>query len=219
MVDLVIAEPNPLLRIGIRTVLAQYPDVVVAAEAEDAEQLLAALRSARHDVIVIGLGLLRSVGAARLREWKQLFPGTGILVHSYEWDSDFGFEASRFAATGYFSHECTAAELHTAILDVAAGKPFVTPALGEELAVAACFRADERRLACLSARERKLFMMLAIGMSLRHIAAQTGSPLRAVIDRRQRIMAKVDVPEASALVKHAIAQACGADKNQGSPRW
>jgi len=207
MVELIVAEPNSLLRIGMRSVLEQHADVVIAAEVVDGGQLLEAMRSARYDVVLVGLGLLRDIGAAAFRECRRLSDPCGILVHSYEWDGDFGAEASQYGATGYFSHECTVADLHTAVLDVAAGRPFVTEGLDEVLAAAACFRADERHLARLNARERKMFMMYTIGMTPNSIAAQTGLPEQDIVQYKRRIMAKVDVPGASVLVRHAIDQA------------
>lgn len=207
MVEVIVAEPNSLLRIGMRSVLARYRDVAVAAEVEDAEQLLAELRWARRNVLLVGLGLLRDIGATTFRNYRRLNAGCGILVHSYEWDGHFGAEAAQYGVTGYFSHECSAADLHAAVLDVAAGRPFITQGLDEALAAAACFRADERSLARLSARERKVFMMYAIGMAPNSIAAQTGMPLEHLFQYKRRIMAKVDVPGASDLVRHAIAQA------------
>ena len=207
MVEVIVAEPNSLLRIGMRSVLEQYEDVAIAAEVVDAGQLVAAMRGARYDVVLVGLGLLRDIGAVAFRECRQQNAGCGILVHSYEWDGDFGAEASQYGATGYFSHECSAVDLHAAVLDVAAGRPFVTQGLDDAVAAAACFRADERHLARLSARERKLFMMYTIGMTQHNISAQTGLPVQDLIQYKRRIMAKVDMSGASVLVRHAIAQA------------
>jgi len=170
------------------------------------EQLLAAVRDVRHDVALIGLGLLRAVGVAPFREVRRIRPDYRILVHSYEWDPDFGLEAARFGVSGYFSHECSAADLRAAVVDVAAGKPFITRSLGAEVATAACFRAAVLQHASLTARERRVSVMLAMGISVRGIAAQLDIRAEDVVAYKWRIMAKMVVPGACELVRHAIAQ-------------
>lgn len=210
MVEVIVAEPNPLLRIGIRAVLGQHPDLVVTREVEDGRQLLVAMAAGRPGVLLVGLGLLRDIGAAAFRALRETTPGCGILVHSYEWDAGFADEAARYGATGYVSHECTAPDLYAAVLDVAAGRPFVTRDLGAVIATAACFRAEALQHAPLSARERKLSMMMAIGVSLRGIAAQLGIHEQDVVQTTRRVMAKTELPGAGVLVRHAVAQACRA---------
>jgi len=208
MIEVVVAEPNPLLRLGMQAVLEEMTDVVVAAEVVDAGQLLDAIRNVRHDVVVVGLGLLRDIGVAPFRELRRVKPGYRILVHSYEWDPGFGIEASGYGVSGYISHECSAADLRAGVVEVAAGKPFITLSLGAALATAACFRADSLQHASLSARERAVFKMLAIGVNPRGIAAQLGLKVQDVVDYKWRIMAKVNVPRAGELVRHAIDQSC-----------
>jgi DNA-binding NarL/FixJ family response regulator len=208
MVEVIVAEPNSLLRVSMKATLEEDRDVVVAAEVADAEQLMTAMRRARYDVLLIGLGLLREVGVGPFRELRRIGRACRIVVHSYEWDPGFGTEAARFGATGYFSRDCSIADLRSAVLEVGAGRPFVTPSLGAALAEAACFRADELRLARLSARERKVFIMLTIGLRPRGIAAQLGVPVQDVLECKWRIMAKIDVPDAGELARHAIAQTC-----------
>lgn len=210
MVDVIVAEPNPLLRTGLHAVLAAQADIRIVAEIEDESDLAAALRAGSYDVMLAGLGLLRYLGADTVRALRRRRPGGGLLVHSYEWDRAFAREATRFGAAGYFSHECSPDDLHAAVLDVAAGRPFITPSLGAELAAAACFRAVRLDATSLSAREERVFMMLALGMSLSGIAAQTGMPVADVVACKWRIASRIDVPDAGALVRHAIEQACRA---------
>jgi DNA-binding NarL/FixJ family response regulator len=208
MVDVIVAEPNPLLRMSLQTVLGQHADIRVVAEVEDETVLIPEARATPHDVMLAGLGMLRHVGADAVRALRRGREAGGLLVHSYEWDRGFAQEAARFGATGYFSHECSPADLHAAVLHVAAGRPFITRSLGMEIAAAACFRAVPLDGAALSAREKNVFRMLAIGLSTRQIAVQLGVGECDVVACKWRIMARMDVPNAGPLVRHAITQAC-----------
>jgi len=207
MVDVIVAEPNPLLRAGLHAVLAGQTDIRIVGEIEDASGLVAALRAGSYDVMLAGLGLLRHVGADAVRGLRRHRPGGGLLVHSYEWDLGFGHEATRFGAAGYFSHECSAQDLHAAVFDVAAGRPFITRRLGARLAAAACFRAVRLDDAALSAREQRVYKMLALGLSPSGIAAQTGLRVRDVLACGRRLAGRIGMADAGPLVRHAVAQA------------
>jgi DNA-binding NarL/FixJ family response regulator len=207
VVDVIIAEPNSLLRIGIRSVLDGHPDIVVKEEIADPDGLPLAVRAGHRGVALVGLGLLRHIGEATFRELRRENPACRILVHSYEWHREFGVEAARFGVSGYFSHECSCAELSAAVLDVAAGKPFITRGLAVEIAEAMCFRATGRTRVTLSARERQVLRMLTVGLDLPGIAAQLGISVQDAADCKWRIAGKMDVVEAGELVRHAVAQA------------
>jgi DNA-binding NarL/FixJ family response regulator len=195
------------LRIGIRAVLDDHGEIAVAGEVGDGAGLLGALRHGQADVMLAGLGLLRHIGVAAFQAVRNAGAGCRLLVHSYEWDRDFGAEAARFGAAGYVSRDCSQADLRVAVLDVAAGKPFVTAELGAHIAEAACFRATARLRGSLSARERQVFRMLAIGLDVPQIATQLGMSLRDAAECKWRIAAKIDVTEAGELVRHAVAHA------------
>lgn len=207
MVCLVVAEPNPLLRIGVRSVLENHPAIVIADEVDDGAGLLAAFQHGRADVALVGLGLLRQLGPAALRELRPDGAACRVLAHSYEWDRDFGAEAARFGAAGYVSRDCSRTELCTAVLEVAAGRPFVTPDLCVALAEAACFRAAARACTPLSEREGHVFRMLAIGLGVRQIAAQLGMRVQDAVECKWRIAAKMDLTASGELVRYAVARA------------
>jgi DNA-binding NarL/FixJ family response regulator len=206
MIDVIVAEPNVVLRTGIKAVLESHEAFSIASEVLTAEQLIAEFIDVPHDVVLVEMGLLKSIGSAALRELRRARPMSRFLVHSYEKDTDFGEEAFKFGATGYVANDCSAEDLCAAVLQVAAGQPFITASLGNDLATAACFRATNLSYASLTDRERAVFIMLSIGMSPTDVAAQMGKSLPAIDTYKTRIMAKMQVPECSELVRHAISQ-------------
>jgi DNA-binding NarL/FixJ family response regulator len=206
VINLIVAEPNSLLRFGIRTVLETRGDIVICAEAVDAGSLRSKFLALHHDVLLIGLGLLTHIGAAVLQDWRRERPESRILVHSYEIDPRFAVEAFRFGVVGYLSSDCSASELGNAVSTVAAGRPYITPSLGAAVAAYACFRAGNRSYVSLSAREAKIFQMLSIGMGVKGIARQLDQSECAIDASKLRIMAKMALPDPSELVRHAISQ-------------
>jgi DNA-binding NarL/FixJ family response regulator len=206
VINVIVAEPNVVLRTGIKAVLEQGGEFAIASEAHTAEQLCAAFTEVPHDVVLVEMELLKSIGSDTLRELRRARPASRFLVHSYEKDTRFGAEAARFGATGYVANDCSTADLCAAVAQVAAGQPFITSSLGDDLATAVCFRAANISCATLNARELQVFKMLAIGLGRSTIARQMGkSPLEIDV-YRMRIMAKLELPGCSDLVRHAISQ-------------
>lgn len=216
MINVIVAEPNVVLRTGIRAVLERHEEIAIAGEALTAKELCCAILDLPHEVVFAEMGLLTAIGSAALRELRRARPASRFLVHSYEKDTDFGAQAFRFGATGYVANDCSASDLCAAILNVAAGTPYISASLGDDLAAAVCFRAANMASASLSARERRVFKMLAIGLTDVDIARQMRQPLPAVDAYKMRIMAKMEMQECSELVRHAISQSLSR-KDQRSP--
>ena len=206
MIDVIVAEPNIVLRTGIKAVLERDESISVACEVLTADQLCKAFLEVPHDVVIVEMDLLKSIGSAALRELRQARPASRILVHSYEKDPGFGAEAFRFGATGYVANDCSSMDLCAAVASVAAGQPFITASLGDDLAKAVCFRATNRAHANLNKRELQVFKMLAIGLDDRSVARQMGKSLATIEAYRKQIMAKMEVPGCSELTRHAISQ-------------
>ena len=206
MIKIIVAEPNKVLRMGIRSVLERNPEYAISDEVVNADQLCSTFLEVPHDVVLVELGLLRQIGSAALRDLRQARPGSRILVHSYEVDTDFGASASRFGAIGYLANDCSSSDLCAAVANVAAGQPYITRTLGEQLAMAVCFRASNLPYAPLNRRELQVFKMLSIGLKASDIATQLGKSVDVIYAYKREIMAKMNLPDASELVRHAISQ-------------
>jgi DNA-binding NarL/FixJ family response regulator len=206
VIKIVVAEPNQMLRMGIRSVLEKNPEYVISDEVVNADQLRATFLEVPHDVVLVELGLLQEIGSTALRELRQARPDSKMLVHSYEIDTDFGANASRFGAIGYLANDCSSSDLCAAVAKVAAGEPYITRTLGEQLAMSVCFRASNLPYAPLNRRELQVFKMLAIGLKASDIATHLGKSVDVIYGYKRQIMAKMNLPDASELVRHAIAQ-------------
>lgn len=206
MVEILVAEPNQMFRLGIRSVLESKAEFSITDEVASAARFRSAFLDAPHDVVLVELGLLKQIGCTALRELRLARPDTRFLVHSYEIDTDFGAEAFRFGATGYLANDCSASDLCAAVHHVAAGLPFITLSLGEQLATSVCFQASNLSYASLTRRELQVFKILSIGLKVTDAARQLRMSVDAIDTYKARIMSKMVLPGAGELVQHAIAQ-------------
>jgi DNA-binding NarL/FixJ family response regulator len=204
LISVLIAERNDVLRLGIKSVLAAHSSISITAEVTNKEELLSALSMMQHDVILIELGFFQSFGMAALKYSDNASPALKVLVHSYAHNLNNGIAVLKSGGMGYLTKHCSPAELKKAILTLAAGKPYISESLSDELAQGICFRPSSLPHLALTSRELQVFKMLVIGMSVTAIAAQLDISVKTVSTYKVRIIEKMQLPGVSGLVQYAI---------------
>ena len=161
MIRLLIADDHPVVRDGLRGMLASQPDFLVAGEAADgatAVQLAAALRP---DVILMDLRMPILDGVSAIRQIRGRQPAARILVlTTYDTDADI-LPAVEAGATGYLLKDTQREELFRAIRATATGESVLTPAVAARLLGRMRAPAEEK----LSARELEVLRLVAGGAS------------------------------------------------------
>lgn len=206
MVGVLLAEPNCVLRLGFRSVLANEASVAIAAEAIDTLQFLRAFMAIPHEVVLVSLVLLQDIGLRTLNQLRHARPTSRLLVHGYDTDVGYAAEAMRFGASGFLSNGAGVAELGVAIATVATGQAYIGEAMGEELAAHVCFHADQVDQADLSGTESQVAKLLATGLDLHGIALRLDMRPAGVALHKASILRKMCRPGMNELLRCAVAK-------------
>ena len=200
-VRILLVDDHAVLRSGLRLLLEQEPDLEPIGEAATAEEAVRALPRLTPDVVVIdvempGIGGLEGIGLIRERA-----PDARVLVlsmHDQARDVRRAFDAG---AHGYLPKAAADEDLVRAIRAVAAGERYVHPSLGAALAAPqpASGPIDE-----LTARERDVLRLLALGHTNQEIAEQLVVSVRTVESHRAHVMTKLRVSTRAGLVGEAL---------------
>jgi len=200
-VRVLVVDDHAVLRSGLILLLEREEGIDPVGEAGTAEDALRSLPRLQPDVVVIdiempGMGGLE--GVARIRERT---PGVKLLVlsmHDRATDVRRAFDAG---ADGYLLKAAADDDLVRAIRAVAAGERYVHPSLGAALAAAASHNGplDE-----LTAREREVLRLLALGHTNQEIADSLIVSVRTVESHRAHVMAKLRVTTRAGLVRAAL---------------
>ncbi len=83
MIRVALVDDHPLVRRGLRETLAAEPDVIVVAEAERSEEVLATLSAHPCDVLLLDLSLPGRGGLEVLKDVRRDFPDIKVLVVRY----------------------------------------------------------------------------------------------------------------------------------------
>jgi DNA-binding NarL/FixJ family response regulator len=173
----VVADDQPMVRAGLRSLLEGEDGVVVVAEAVDGEQALRAVRHHRPDVVLMDIRMPNLDGLEATRRLVAESSPTRVLVLTTFDLDEYVFEALRAGASGFLLKDATAEELISAVRTLAAGDGVLAPAVTRRVieAFGSVPRADPEladRLNSLSTREVEVLRLLARGLSNAEIARE-----------------------------------------------
>jgi DNA-binding NarL/FixJ family response regulator len=136
-VSVVIADDHAVLRRGLRALLEAEPDIAVVAEAGDADAALRYTVARRPRVVVLDLNMPGTPPLSAIPRLRAAAPDAAVVVLTMHSDPGFARLALTAGATGYVLKDAAEEELVAAVRAVAAGHPYVNPALGARLATLA----------------------------------------------------------------------------------
>jgi DNA-binding NarL/FixJ family response regulator len=166
-------DDHEIVRRGLRELLEAEDDLEVVGEASSAEEALARVPATKPDVAVLDVRLPDGSGVEVCRDLKSADPELQCLMLTSFADDEALFSAVMAGASGYVLKQIRGSELVDAIKRVAAGESLIDPALTRRLMdrMRAAQEGD-KRLAQLTAQERRILDLVAEGMTNRQIAGQ-----------------------------------------------
>ncbi|MFE1784840.1 response regulator [Streptomyces sp. NPDC059506] len=160
-IRLLIADDHPVVRAGLRAVLATEPGLEVVAEAPTAEEAVALAAEHRVDVVLMDLQFGGGMSGSEATAAITSRPGAPrvLVVTTYDTDADT-LAAVEAGATGYLLKDAPPEELAAAVRAAAEGRTTLAPAVANRLM-------DRVRTpaAALSRRETEVLELVAEGLS------------------------------------------------------
>jgi two-component system, NarL family, invasion response regulator UvrY len=203
MIRVLIADDHELVRRGVRGLLKDdFPEVVIG-EALDAKQTLAAVEKNAWDLVLLDINMPGRNGLDVLQDLKRLYPELPVVILSAFPEKDFAVRAFKLGAAAYVSKESAANELLAAARKALAGGRYVTPSLAEALAATVAGETPVAPHDLLSNRELQVLRLVALGKSLKEIAAELSLSEKTVGTYRTRISQKMNLSSNVELARYA----------------
>jgi two-component system invasion response regulator UvrY len=204
MIKILIADDHTIVREGLKQIVANIPDIVVADEASSGHEVLANALKNDYDVIVLDIMMPGISGLDVLKQIKIYKPELPILILSMYPERQFAIRFIRAGAAGYLTKESASEELIEAIRMVSSGKKYITKTVAERLASELQTGKDKPPHEMLSDREYQVMCMIASGKTVRQIAEQLFLSEYTVRTYRSRILEKMRMKIDTELTQYAI---------------
>ena len=204
MIRLVIADDHPIVREGIKRIVADCPNMRVVGEAIDGEEALAKTKTAGADVLLLDICMPGPGFLETMRRLRTEQPDLPVLVLSIQPEDHYAVRALRAGASGYLSKDRSPQELASAIQRVYAGGKYVTLSLAEKLAFELEPNAERQPHEALSDREYQVFCLLSSGRSVKEIASKLAVSPKTVSTYRKRILEKMKFERNADLIRYAV---------------
>ena len=161
MIKLMIADDHTLVREGMKKILEEMPDVVVAGEATTGQEVIQKILSDDYDIVLLDISMPGRDGIDVLKELKGRKPKLPILIVSMFPEEDYAVRALMAGAAGYLTKESASEELIAAIRKVTTGGKYISAAVAERLAFGLGAQSEGKQHESLSDREMQVMRLVA----------------------------------------------------------
>jgi DNA-binding NarL/FixJ family response regulator len=199
-----IADDHPVVRHGLKQILAADPEMVVVGEAKNGGEVLDLARKLEWDVAILDYSMPGRSGVELLSELKREFPQRPVLILSMHPEELHARRVLKAGGAGYMNKESAGEELVAAIRKVVGGGRYVSASLAEKLAVELAPDAQKLPHETLSDREYRVMWLLASGKPIKQIAKEMFLSPSTISTYRVRILRKLGLATNAALVHYAV---------------
>ncbi len=204
-IRVLIVDDHPVVRQGVRSVLANHTDIQIVGESEDASALLTILESLEPDVVLVDIRLPGMNGIETTQRLKRDYPNVKVIVLTTYDDDDYLFGALRAGADGYLLKSASPQVLADSIRQVARGERLLSPNLvGKVMREFQDLAQDKARAASgLTDQELQVLRMIAAGATNKEIAEKVFWSEVTVKRKVQDILEKLGVANRAQAVAEA----------------
>ena len=204
MIRLLIADDHPIVREGLKRLVADCPDMQLVGEAADGTEMLAKTESVGVDVLLLDVSMPGPGFLETMHRLRAELPGVRVLVLSVHPEDLYAVRALRAGAAGYVTKEHSPEELAEAIRRVYQGRRYVSPSLAERLAVELSPDAEKPPHQRLSDREYQVLCRIGAGKGVNEIASELAVSPKTVSTYRTRVIEKMQLSTNADLIRYAI---------------
>jgi two-component system invasion response regulator UvrY len=204
MIRALIADDHAVVRQGLKQILGDTPEMVVAGEATTGQEVLDKIRAETWDVVVLDISMPDRSGLDVLKQLRSERPKLPVLVLSMHSEDQYAVRVLKAGASGYLTKDSAPDELVKAIRKVVSGGRYVSSFLAEKLAFE--IGTDSSRLPheTLSDREFQVLRLIAAGESVTEIAAELCLSVKTVSTYRARMLEKMNLTTNAELIHYAM---------------
>jgi len=211
-----VVDDHPVVREGLTCLINEEADLVVCGTSEDMPQAIKAIQSLEPDIVTVDISLKDASGLELIKVIKTQFPELPVLALSVHSERYYAERAIRAGAKGYITKREATGDIIAAIREVLDGGIHLSQRMTERL-LRNLVGQDKSDIETspidrLTDREFEVFTLLGQGQGTRQIAERLHVSVKTVETYRLRITEKLDLDNASELLRSAFQWASDQEK-------
>lgn len=202
-ITLLLVDDSELVRTGLKTLLTGRSaggHFHIVGEAHSVATAVSETARLQPAVVLLDIRLPDGTGFEACRQILAQHPDVRVLILTSVIDDNLVYEAMSSGAHGYLLKEINAQSLYQAIIDVAAGKFILDPAVTTRvlnLVRNGAPQNEQDKIAQLSSQERRVLALVADGKTNKEIAEQMGLSDKTVKNYLSNIFEKLQISRRS----------------------
>ncbi len=203
--QVLLADDHAIIRDGLKQILADTADLIVAGEAANGIDVMHHVRERKWDVLVLDISMPGRNGLDLIRLIKDERPELPILILSMHHEEQYAVRALHAGAAGYITKESDSDLLVAAIRRVASGGVHISDKVAEMMVRGIQQVSETPPHTLLSDREFQVFNMLVTGAGLTEIATELSLSVKTISTHKTHILQKMNLANTAELIRYAMA--------------
>ncbi|HUT43476.1 MAG TPA: response regulator transcription factor, partial [Desulfobacterales bacterium] len=188
MIKILIVDDHAIVREGLKQIVADTADIVVAGEAENGKEALNLIHNGDFDVVLLDIAMREMDGLDLLRKLKQEKSKLPVLILTMYPEKQYAVRALKMGAAGYLTKVSAPDELIKAIKRIFSGGKYISSSLAEKLAFNLEVDTEKPPHENLSDREFQVMCMIASGKIVKQIAEELFLSVNTISTYRARVL-------------------------------
>jgi two-component system nitrate/nitrite response regulator NarL len=199
-IRIMLVDDHPVVREGLRSILASFEEVVVAGEAGSGREAITVARELRPDVVVMDISMPEMSGIEATAALRRELPEVKVLALSMHDNLAYIKQSLAAGARGYILKDSAPKDLVQAISNVHCGTMPISPQAASILVG----QPKGGSSTDLTPRETEVLRYIARGYTNKEIGAALGVGVRTVETHRENLIEKTGLSSVAELTRYAI---------------
>ena len=207
MLKILLVDDHEVVRLGLKSLLARYPEFEVVAEAGNADEAIELAERYKPDVVVMDIRLPGKSGIEATREIVKKDSDAKVIILTSYADDDLLFDAIAAGASGYVLKQIDSSELLNALERIGRGEALLDPAVTQKVFKRmreSSLKAEQEAFGVLTEQELKVLALVAQGKRNKEIATNVFLSEKTVRNYVSSILSKLSLSTRSEAAAYAV---------------
>ena len=206
-IKVILADDHQVLRESLAVTLERDDQIMVVGQAENGRTVIRLCNQLKPDIVIMDLQMPEISGVEAARQLSRESPQTRVIMLSMYASKEHVYQAFQAGAKGYLLKDASIGEVIEAIMEVAAGRRFLSQALTDSMIDDYLLKREEGKhtnpLKLLSERELQILELIVGGKTNKQISQTLHLSPSTVSTYRSRMMKKLGIHDLAGLIRFA----------------